>query len=127
MIAVDTSALLAIILREPEADACLAALLADNEVLLSAGTLAELLVVGAGRGLLDEVEPLLRDLNPTVVPVTARSAHGVGQAYLRWGKGMHPAALNYGDCFAYEVAREYGCDLLFVGQDFSKTDVTSVL
>jgi ribonuclease VapC len=45
----------------------------------------------------------------------------------RWGRGVHPAALNFGDCFAYEVAKENGCRLLYVGEDFGKTDVERVL
>ena len=55
------------------------------------------------------------------------SARRISEAYARWGKGVHPAGLNYGDCFAYEVASERGCPLLFVGDDFSRTDLRSVL
>ena len=51
----------------------------------------------------------------------------VGEAYSRWGKGVHAAGLNFGDCFAYEVARRNGCPLLFVGHDFTLTDIESVL
>ena len=47
--------------------------------------------------------------------------------YERWGRGLHPAGLNFGDCFAHEVAMKHSCRLLFVGDDFSKTDVGSVL
>lgn len=54
-------------------------------------------------------------------------ARRIAQTYKRWGKGFNPAGLNFGDCFAYEVAKEHGCRLLFVGEDFSKTDVESVL
>ena len=49
----------------------------------------------------------------------------MGEAYARWGKGFHPAGLNFGDCFAYALARERGATLLFVGDDFSRTDVKS--
>ena len=49
------------------------------------------------------------------------------EAFRRYGKGRHPAALNFGDCFAYEVAKERACPLLYVGDDFSKTDIESVL
>jgi len=55
------------------------------------------------------------------------SAHGGAQAYQRWGKGVHPAQLNYGDCFAYELAISQNCPLLYVGQDFAQTDVQSAL
>ena len=47
--------------------------------------------------------------------------------YAQWGKGVNPAGLNFGDCFAYEVARSHDCPLLFVGEDFARTDVVSVL
>jgi ribonuclease VapC len=47
--------------------------------------------------------------------------------YLQWGKGIHPAGLNFGDCFAYEVAKTHGCPLLYVGGDFAKTGIPGVL
>jgi ribonuclease VapC len=59
--------------------------------------------------------------------VTLAAARRIAQAYELWGKGMHPAALNLGDCFAYEVAKEHACRLLYVGDDFSKTDIERVL
>jgi ribonuclease VapC len=58
-----------------------------------------------------------------VVPVTEADAILVAEAYDRWGRGAHSAALNYGDCFAYVLAKQRGCPLLFVGNDFSQTDV----
>jgi ribonuclease VapC len=61
------------------------------------------------------------------VTVSSAAARRVAEAFERWGKGVHPAGLNFGDCFAYEVAREHACRLLFVGDDFSKTDLGSVL
>ncbi|HYI71714.1 MAG TPA: type II toxin-antitoxin system VapC family toxin, partial [Skermanella sp.] len=51
----------------------------------------------------------------------------IAQAYERWGKGVHPAGLNFGDCFAYAVASEHSCPLLFIGDDFSKTDLRQAL
>ena len=51
----------------------------------------------------------------------------LAQAYAQWGKGVHAAGLNFGDCFAYAVAKEHSCPLLFLGDDFSKTDVERVL
>ncbi len=59
--------------------------------------------------------------------MTPASARRIAQAYQRWGKGVHPASLNFGDCFAYEVAKERGCSLLYVGKDFEKTDVVAGL
>ena len=127
MIALDTSALMAVLLGEPEADACIAVMERNEALLMSAGTLAEALVVGDRRNLLPEVQRLVEGLGVTIVPLTAASALRVAQAYAIWGKGVHPAGLNFGDCFAYEVARENDCPLLFVGNDFSRTDIQSVL
>jgi ribonuclease VapC len=123
MIAVDTSALMAIILDEPPANACIAALEAADEILISAGTVAESLIVAARRGVGDEMKSLVNDLGLNVIPLTQASAERIAQVYSRWGKGLHPAGLNLGDCFAYDVAREHGCALLYVGDDFAKTDI----
>jgi len=123
VIAVDTSALMAIVLAEPEADACIKALETDAEVLISAGTIAEAMIVAARRNVGQEMAELIDGLGFNVVNVTAASARRVAQAHQRWGKGVHPAGLNFGDCFAYEVAEEHSCGLLFVGDDFAKTDL----
>jgi ribonuclease VapC len=127
MIAVDTSALMAIVLNETEADACIAALEAEDNILISAGTVAEALIVAARRNVGDEVAGLIDGLGFDVVTVTSGSARRVAQAYAQWGKGVSPAALNFGDCFAYAVAKENSCRLLYVGDDFVKTDVVGVL
>jgi ribonuclease VapC len=127
MIAVDTSALMAIMLDEPEADACVAALEAEDDLLISAGTVAEALIVAARRNVHEEMGRLIDGLGFDVVSVTPASARRIAEAYEQWGKGVHPAALNFGDCFAYEVAKEHGCPLLYVGGDFGKTDIESVL
>jgi ribonuclease VapC len=127
MIAVDTSALMAIVLGEAEADACMAILETEPAVLISAGTVAEALIVAARRKVAEEMAKLIDGLGFDIVTVTAASARRVAAAYERWGKGVRPAGLNFGDCFAYEVARAHDCRLLYVGDDFSKTDVESVL
>jgi ribonuclease VapC len=127
MIAVDTSALIAIALDEPGAAACIAALEADDSLLISAATMAETLIVAAQRNVGDEVSRLLEELGLEVIAVTAASARRIARAYAQWGKGINPAALNYGDCFAYDVAKQHGCPLLYVGDDFSKTDLESVI
>ena len=127
MIAVDTSALLAIVFDEPAADRCARALEAEDRVLISAVTVAESLIVSAGRRVQDVTARLIDEFGFEIVPVTRLVALKVGAAYDRWGKGRHASNLNFGDCFAYVVARECGCPLLFVGKDFSKTDVTGVL
>ena len=127
MIAVDTSALMALVLNEPDADACAAALEAEDHLLISAGSVAEALIVAARRNVGEDVAQLIEGLGFEIVSVTAASARRIAEAYDKWGKGIHPAALNFGDCFAYEVAKEHGCRLLYVGEDFSLTDIEGVL
>jgi len=127
MIAVDTSALMAIVLDEPQADACMAALETENDLLISAGTVTEALIVAAHRGIAVELSSLIDGLGFEVVAVTPASARRIAEAYAKWGKDIHPAALNFGDCFSYEVAKEHTCRLLYVGADISKTDIESVL
>jgi ribonuclease VapC len=127
MIAVDTSALMAIVLDEPEAGSCITALEAEDEILISAGTIAESLIVAARRNVRDEIASLIDGLGFNAVAVTPASARRIALAYERWGKGVHAAGLNFGDCFAYEVAREHDCRLLYVGDDFARTDVKGAL
>jgi ribonuclease VapC len=127
VIAVDTSALMAIVLNEPLAGPCKAALEAEDQVLISAGTLAELLIVSTRRGVGAEMADFLDRFDLNIVSVTPASARRIGEAYQRWGRGVHPAALNFGDCFAYAVAKEHACRLLYVGEDFAKTDIEGVL
>ena len=127
MIAVDTSALMAIVLGEADADVCMAMLETEPVVLISAGTVAEAQIVAARRKVAEEMAKLIDGLGFDVVTVTAASARRIAAAYENWGKGVHPAGLNFGDCFAYEVAKAHDCRLLYVGNDFSKTDVESVL
>lgn len=123
MIVVDTSALMAILLGEHERDRCIATLAAEGEVAISAGTLAEAMIVAGRRNVAPEMAALVDGLGLDIVPVSASAAARVAEAYARWGKGVHAAALNFGDCFAYALARETGSPLLFVGDDFALTDV----
>ena len=127
MIAVDTSALMAIALGEAEADACIRVLETEAEVVISAGTVAEALIVAARRNVGEEMTRMIDGLGLEIVSVTPSSARRVAAAYARWGRGTHPAGLNFGDCFSYEVAKEHSCPLLVVGDDFSKTDRESAL
>ena len=83
MIAVDTSALMAIVLDEPEADACIAALEAESEVLISAGTVAEALIVSARRDVDSEVGSIIDRLGFEIVTVTPASARRIAEAYQR--------------------------------------------
>jgi len=127
MIVLDTSALIAIILNEPMAEACTRALEADSNRLISAGTLAEAFIVSARQNIDTELKRLVDGLGCEIVSVTSASAQRMGEAYRTWGKGRHPAGLNFGDCFAYELAKERACRLLFVGDNFSKTDIEGAL
>lgn len=127
MIAVDTSALMAIVLNEPEADACATSLATEDKLLISAGTAAEALIVAARRNVGEEMQRLIDGLGFEVVSVTPAAARRIAHAYEKWGKGVHPAGLNFGDCFAYEVAKENACPLLYVGDDFLRTDIEGVL
>ena len=127
MIVVDTSALIAVLLDEPPAETCLAAIGAAERLLISAETSAELHIVAAARGIAKEVADLAENLGLGVVPVTALAARRMGDIYRQWSEGFHPAGLNFGDCFAYELATNRDCPLLFVGDDFAKTDMKRAL
>jgi ribonuclease VapC len=127
MIAVDTSALMAIVLNEAEADACIAVLEIEDEILISAGTIAEALIVAARRNVSEEMAKLIDGLGFNAVAVAPAAARRVALAFTRWGKSLHAAGLNFGDCFAYELAREHDCPLLCVGGDFARTDIKGIL
>jgi ribonuclease VapC len=127
VIVVDTSALMAIVLGEAQAGACIDALAEDPEVLISAVTLAEALIVAERRGVSEEMRHLLEAARFRAVAVSDGSARQVARAYATWGKGVGPAGLNFGDCFPYVLAKDNACPLLFVGDDFRKTDVKAAL
>lgn len=127
MIVVDTSALMAIVLDEPLAVACMEVLQVEAEVLISAGTVAEAMIVAGRRNVGTEMASLIDDLGFTIVPVSAAGSRRIAQAYARWGKGVHAAALNFGDCFAYALAQEHDSPLLYVGDDFVRTDLKRAL
>jgi ribonuclease VapC len=125
MMVIDTSVLMAIVKNEPLADECRAVMRTEPQIILSAGTFIEAKVVAAGRGLVSNMDDLLRTAISEIIPVTPERAEQIAAAYTRWGKGIHPAALNFGDCFAYATAIEHACPLLYIGNDFSQTDVLS--
>ena len=123
---IDTSAIVAIALNEPDA-AKLEVRIADDPVrLISAATVLEATVVletrlgdAGGR----EFDLWLLKIGAEIVPVDAEQADAARRAWRRFGKGRHAAALNYGDCFSYALALTRGEPLLFKGKDFAKTDV----
>ena len=127
MIAVDTSALMAILLDEEETAACAEALTSNDPIVMSAGTVAEALIVAERRSLGVEMATLIDGLGLEIENVTLAVARRAAGSYAQWGKGANPAGLNFGDCFAYEVAKTRDCPLLYVGADFARTDVKSVL
>ena len=127
MIAVDTSALMSVLLDEPETEPCVEALVTNDRIVISAGTVAEALIVAGRRGLGREMAELIDGLGLEVMNVSLAVARRVAETYARWGKGVNPAGLNFGDCFAYEAAKTCDCPLLYVGSDFARTDLSSVL
>lgn len=127
MILVDTSALVAIILKEAGAISCRDVLRDSDDSLISAGTLAEAMIVASGRGVRGEMVQMISGNALQVVEITAARSHLVADAYRRWGRGFHRASLNFGDCFAYALAVERSCPLLYVGNHFAHTDVVSAI
>lgn len=118
---------MAILLNEPEALACAAALEEADAILLSAATLTETLIVASRRALGHKVRDLVDSVGVTIVPVTEARARGAARAHDRWGRGVHPAALNFGDCFAYDLAAVNDCPLLYIGSDFAQTDICGAI
>jgi ribonuclease VapC len=122
----DTSALLALLLDEPEAETFRTAVEEDATRLVSAATVLETAIVietrkgeAGGR----ELDLLIHKAELEVVAVDADQVSEARRAYRRFGKGHHPAGLNFGDVFAYALTRTSGEPLLFKGDDFAKTDV----
>ncbi len=126
-ILLDTSAVVAILTRESAAPLLLAKLLASPLRLLPTPCAAEAFIVLHGK-MLQNPEPFLTGfLQEFDVQLVAFDPHHLvwfHHAFTRYGKGRHPAALNLGDCFTYAIAKATGLPLLFVGEDFSKTDLT---
>ena len=118
---------MAIVGKEAEAERCAERLLSEATVLISAGTLSEALIVAGRRNLREEMDRLIAELRCEVDAVNLTVARGVAEAYGRWGKGVHAARLNLGDCFAYELAVRMSAPLLFIGEDFTKTDILKAL
>lgn len=117
---------MAVVLNEPTADTCVAVLEdPDRRLLLSAGTLLEAQIVAARKGCRPGLDELLASIPFDIIDVTAARAEEAASAYRRFGKGFHPASLNFGDCFAYGLAREFSCPLLYIGDDFALTDIAA--
>jgi ribonuclease VapC len=125
---VDSSAILAIVFREPGYEAVLERLETASAAAAGAPTLAETAIVLSARLRRDArglLERLLQELRIQSVPFSDEHWRAAHDAYLRFGKGRHPARLNFGDCLSYATAKLAHQPLLFVGRDFAKTDVTA--
>ena len=123
---IDTSALMAILQLEPDATRLLTAIRSAGRRAISAATLVEASMVVESRIGVEGVRDLdaaLARLEVEVSPLTRSQALHARRAFRRYGKGRHPARLNFGDCLAYALAKETGEPLLFKGDDFSRTDI----
>ena len=126
----DTSALLAMLLAEPERDAFIALLSDAEDPLLSAATLVEASIVmqaKTGTAGVRDLDQLLVTAGVRCIAVDDEQARLARNAFTRYGKGRSPAGLNFGDCFSYALARAAGRPLLFKGDHVSKTDITPAL
>ncbi|MDB5479267.1 MAG: PilT protein domain protein [Caulobacteraceae bacterium] len=123
---IDSSAFLAILLDEPERPAFTSAIAADPVRLASAATLLETSIVSLGRvgeAGLSELRSLFTTIGVETTPFGPDHIEVAIDAFRRFGKGRHPAGLNFGDCFSYALAKATGEPLLFKGDDFSQTDI----
>lgn len=126
MIAVDTSALMAIFLREDGADRLIDRLAAEPSSIISAGNMLELQLVAMRvdrDGVWSDVERLISANRIEIRPFDARQLAIAREAAERFGRGRHKARLNIGDCFAYALAKSENVPLLCVGNDFAETDI----
>jgi len=123
---IDTSAIVAILFGEAEAEAFAEAIEATPVRFMSVASALEATIVieselGAEGG--RELDALLQTAGISIEPVTAEQLAAARHAFRNFGKGRHPAALNFGDCFSYALSKATGEPLLFKGQDFAQTDV----
>ena len=128
----DTSPLIAILAKEPDSELYVGAIsrVRRGRCRISAANFVELSIVIEGQfgaDVLRQCDALFRRVAIVIEPVTVDQAYAARQAFHDFGKGRHAAGLNYGDCFAYALAKTAGEPLLFKGEDFKKTDIVSAL
>ena len=126
----DTSSLVAILAQEPDCDRYIDAVSRAPHCRISAGNFLELSIVIDGQfggEVLRQCDALFRRIGIVIEPVTVDQVHVARQAFHDFGKGRHPAGLDFGDCFAYALAKTTGEPLLFKGADFKQTDIASAL
>lgn len=127
---IDSSAILAIIYAEPEAQTFLHLINQSDRYLLSSPGYVELSIVLGTRHSekgVENLDRLLESLSVTIVPFTPAQARLATEAFLKFGKGRHPAKLNMGDCFSYALAKDMEQPLLFKGNDFGQTDIDKAI
>ncbi len=129
MIALDTSAIVAVLQNEQGAQRFTETMASAPRRLIGRPTELELHIVMRAKAGTAPVDALIAKFLRTVERVDFDEAHLVAAttAFNRFGKGRHPASLNYGDCMAYAVAQVAGCPLLYKGEDFARTDIQSAL
>jgi ribonuclease VapC len=123
---IDTSALVSILDQEAEAERLVRAIAAASERMLSAANLVEtgiVMQVRRGDEAARDLDLLLAKLKIDIIPVSGKQANLARKAFQHYGRGRHPAKLNFGDCFAYALAKDSSASLLFKGSDFSQTDI----
>lgn len=125
---IDTSAIIAILFSEKDADVFASAITQADSCRVSAATFVEAAIVIEAQtknGGASQLDAFFRRASITVEPVTEEQAHIARQAFTDFGKGRHAAGLNYGDCFSYALAKITGEPLLFKGKDFAETDLVA--
>ena len=124
---IDSSAIVAILMDEAEADIFSRVLAGETKLAISAVTFHETSIVMAGKkgspNAARFVDEFVRDLEIEIAAATIEDALAAREAYFRFGRGYHRAGLNLADCFSYALAKSRGAPLLFKGDDFSQTDV----
>jgi ribonuclease VapC len=125
----DTSAIIAILFAEPERDAFARILATEVELAMSVVTFNEASIVTAGKKqnqlAAQLVDDFVQDLSIEIVPLGVEGSLATRAAYFRFGRGYHAAGLNFGDCYAYALAKTRDESLLFKGEDFLKTDIVA--
>jgi ribonuclease VapC len=127
---VDTSAVIAILFGEADAKIYAEVIAAVDSCSVSAATFVEIAIVVEAQTSSSgsrQLDAFMRRAGIVIEPVTEEHAHLARQAFTDFGKGRHRAALNYGDCFSYALAKATGRPLLYKGKDFAKTDIIAAL
>ena len=130
LLVLDSSAVMAILFDEPPASACITRLLdADAPIMSVASALECALVLSrdVSRDRVQELDAFIDQTGVELRPVDLAQYRAARAAFLAYGKGRHPARLNFGDCFAYALAKTIDAPLLFVGDDFRKTDIMAAI